>query len=320
MKAVILDAESLGADVSLDSLKEHVTTFDSYAATTSEQVAERIAGKDIVIVNKVVLNEAHMVGSPELKLIAVTATGVNNIDMAAAKKHGVEVRNVAHYGTATIVQHVFSMVLALSNNLLRYTAAVERGDWGRARQFCLMDYPIRELSGKVFGVVGYGDLGRAAGAVAQAFGMEVKVGARPGTEPGVRDGVNYLPLEELLAQADVLSLHCLLSEDTRNMIGAVELALMKSDALLINTARGGLVDEAALADALRNGRLGGAGFDVLTEEPPVNGNLLLAQDIPNLIITPHCAWSSREARQRLVDKTGDNIAAFAHREERQVRL
>jgi len=320
MKAVILDADSLGHDVSLQPIESAVSKLTRFADTQPEQVHERLRDQDIVVVNKVVLNEKQFVDYPRLKMVAVTATGTNNIDMAAAEKHGIAVCNVSHYGTATIVQHVYSLILALSNNLLRYSSAVNNHQWEQSRNFCLMDYPIRELDGLNLGIVGFGDLGKAVAGAAPAFGLNVLVGARPGGKTGVHKGVNYIPLDELLPQVDVLSLHCLLSAETRHMIDAKALSQMKSDALMINTARGGLVDEAALVRALCEGKLGGAGFDVLTTEPPVNGNPLLTEGIPNLILTPHCAWASREARQRLINLTAENISRFIHREERQVPL
>jgi len=254
------------------------------------------------------LDAATLAQAPELKLICVAATGTNNVDLAAAKERGITVCNVRAYGTAAVVQHVFSLITALSNNLLAYTAAVREGRWQRSEQFCLMDYPIRELAGRVMGIVGYGELGQAVARLAEAFGMQVLVAARIGAEADGQPG--RVPLDELLGRVDVLSLHCPLTEQTRGMIGAAELAHMKADALLINTARGGLVDEPALAEALREGRLGGAGFDVLTVEPPRQGNPLLAADLPNLILTPHMAWASRESRQRLLDQVADNIQAY----------
>jgi len=310
MRGVILDAATLGGDVSLESLHQAIPELTVYDRTSASEVEQRIAGQTIVVVNKVQLNESHFARFPDVKLVAVTATGTNNIDMQAAVRHRVAVKNVVHYGTPTIVQHVYSMILALSNHLLEYQRDVSAGQWNQSNMFCLMDHPIRELAGRKLGVIGYGELGKAVAAVAPAFGMEVLIGARPGSAPGSRDGVNYLPLQQLLGMADVVSLHCLLSEQTQSMINADAIALMKNDALLINTARGGLVDEAALAHALKNHQLGGAGFDVLTEEPPVNGNVLLDPAIPNLIMTPHCAWASLQARQRLVTMTADNIRTF----------
>ncbi len=310
MKAVILDAASLGSDVNLDGLGEYVDSLDRYDGTTPDEVLARIKGKEIVIVNKVVLGEAHFAHSPELKLIAVTATGTNNIDLEAVKRHGIRVVNVIRYGRATLVQHTFSLILALSNNLLSYVADVKTGRWAESSTFCLMSHPIRELEGKTLGVVGYGDLGQGVAEMGRAFGMRVLIGQRPGTAD---KEVQRVSLDELLQNADVISLHCLLSEQTQGLIGERELGLMKPDAIIINTSRGGLIDESALANALREHRIGGAATDVLTVEPPVNGNPLLADDIPNLIVTPHCAWASREARQRLVDLTASNIEQFVNK-------
>jgi glycerate dehydrogenase len=201
-----------------------------------------------------------------------------------------------------------ALILALATRLLDYDRDVRSGRWGQSPMFCLMDHPIMELEGKTLGIVGFGDLGQGVAERARAFGLKILLGCRPGQEPETVDGHPRIPLDELLPQVDVLSLHCLLTDETRQMIGAVQLRAIKKTALLINTSRGGLVDEQALADALRAGTIGGAGFDVLTEEPPRHGNPLLAEDIPNLIVTPHSAWASREARQRIVNITGDNLS------------
>lgn len=320
MRAVFLDSNSLGSDVDLTKLHAVCEELELYDGTASGEVSERVREKDIVIVNKVKIQESHLIENPNLKLIAVTATGVNNIDMDAAKDHGVEVRNVVHYGTPTIVQHVFSLILALSNNLMRYQQDVIEGQWNSSPTFCLMDHPIRELSGLTMGIIGFGELGFAVAKVAEAFGMQVKVGARPGADLITKHGYNYCSFEEVLAASDVLSLHCLLSSETQKMLNEETLSLMKKDALLINTARGGLIDEVALATALKQGNLGGAGIDVLSEEPPLNGNVLIDPAVPNLLVTPHCAWASRQARQRLLDMTADNIHSFYAQQHRQVAM
>ena len=307
MKAVFLDAITLGDDVDLSPI-DHVTDeLVIHDRTTPEQVAERIRGFDTVLTNKVVLDRAHFESCPDLKLVAVVATGVNNVDLQAARDHGVRVVNVVNYGRSTVAQHTMALMLALATRLLDYNQEVRTGHWGRSDMFCLMNHPIMELEGRTLGIVGYGDLGQGVAERARAFGMKVLLGARPGQPRGEVNGLQRLPLDELLPRVDVLSLHCLLTDETRNLIGAAELARMKRDALLINTSRGGLVDEQALADALRGGTIGGAAFDVLTEEPPRYGNPLLADDIPNLIVTPHCAWASREARQRIVWITAGNL-------------
>lgn len=309
MKAVFLDSLTLGSDVDLSPIEQVTGALTCHDRTAPEQVLERIRGFDTILVNKVVLGREHFDACPELNTIAVVATGLNNIDLVAARDHGITVMNTAHYGRATVAQHTLALILALATRLLDYNRDVREGRWAKSDMFCLMDHPIMELEGKTLGIVGFGDLGQGVAERAKAFGMNVVLGCRPGQEPGKVDGYLRIPLDDLLAQADVLSLHCLLTDDTRNMIGERELRLMKPSALLINTSRGGLVHEMALAEALRAGRIAGAGFDVLTEEPPRNGNPLLAEDIPNLIVTPHSAWASREARQRIVGITARNLAS-----------
>ncbi len=307
MNAVFLDALTLGRDVDLSPIEQVTGGLTCHDRTAPGQVLERIQGFDTVLVNKVVLGREHFEACPELKTIAVVATGLNNIDQLAAKEHGIKVMNVTHYGRSTVAQHTMALILALATRLIDYNRDARNGTWGKSDMFCLMDYPIMELEGKTLGIIGYGDLGQGVAERAKAFGMNIVLGCRPGQEPGEVEGYPRVPLDELLAQADVLSLHCLLTDDTRNMIGERELDLMKPTALLINTSRGGLVNETALVEALRKGKIGGAGFDVLTEEPPRNGNPLLAEDIPNLIVTPHSAWASREARQRIVEITARNL-------------
>ncbi len=310
---VFLDLESVDrGDLDRSHLEPLCTRWDWHPASGPGQTAERIRGADLVISNKVILDRPLLKQAENLRLICVAATGTNNVDLAAARELGIAVANVTGYATPAVVQHVFALILALTTRLPEYQAALAAGAWQRSRQFCLLDYPIRELAGLRLGIVGYGELGRAVGAVAQAFGMELVLAQRPGGEPAT----GRVPLAELLPQVDILSLHCPLTPATRNLIGPRELSLMRSDALLINTARGGMVDEAALADALRARRLGGAGIDVLEREPPVSGSPLLAPGIPNLILTPHIAWASRESRQRLLDQLVENIRAFAAGERR----
>lgn len=311
MKAVFLDAATLGNDVDLAPIERVTGDLLKHEATMPEQVAGRIQGFDTVLVNKVLLGREHFEQSPELKTIAVVATGLNNIDLNAAKEHGIQVLNVTNYGRSPVAQHTMALILALATRLLDYDRDVRAGRWAQSDMFCLMNHPIMELEGRTLGIMGYGDLGQGVAELAKAFGMKILLGARPGQAAGKVDGYSRIPLDELLPQVDVLSLHCLLTDETRNLIGARELRMMKRDALLINTSRGGLVDEQALASALRDGVIRGAGFDVLTEEPPRNGNALLAGDIPNLIVTPHSAWASREARQRIVGITAENLASVS---------
>ena len=310
MRVVFLDADTVGADADLGPLHRAVAKLEVFGRTEADQINARLAGCDAVIVNKVELGEVHFAANPQLKLVAVIATGVNNIDLEAARRRGVKVVNVTHYGRDSVGQHCFTLILALATRLLDYVADVRAGQWSRSPMFCLMDHPIMELAGKTLGVVGYGDLGEQVARLGRAFGMHVLVAARPGQRAGEVDGHPRLPLSELLPKVDVLSLHCLLSDETRAMINAETLALMPSHAFLINTSRGGLIDEPALADALRQGRIAGAAVDVLSSEPPSPDNPLLAADIPNLIVTPHCAWASREARQRTVDYTADNLLRY----------
>ena len=312
MRGVFLDRGALDrGDVDLSPLAIGDLLWTFHDATTPAELAARIADAQLVITNKVLLNAAAFAAAPELKLVCVSATGTNNVDLAAARAHGVAVCNVRAYATPSVAEHVFGMLLALCRHLPGYREAVRRGRWQEGPHFCFLDYPIVELRGKTLGIVGYGELGRAVARLAEAFGMRVLIAARPGT--AVEAG--RMPLAALLPQVDILSLHCPLTPDTQGLIGAKELGLMKRGALLINTARGGIVDEAALAAALRAGQLGGAGVDVLSREPPLE-NPLLAADVPNLILTPHIAWASQEARQRLVNEVGENIRAYLDGESR----
>ncbi|MCH8498238.1 MAG: D-2-hydroxyacid dehydrogenase [Marinobacter sp.] len=307
MRAVFLDAATLGDDVELAPIAEAVDEWVCHDHTPADQTLARIQGFDTVITNKVRLTAEHFAACPAIRQVAVTATGTNNIDLGAAARAGVRVVNVIRYGRAAVAQHTLMLMLALAGRLLDYHRDVQQGAWGRSRQFCLMDHPIMELEGRTLGIVGYGDLGQGVARLAEAFGMRVLLAARPGQPLQAADGLPRLPLEKLLPQVDVLSLHCLLTPETHHLIGRRELGLMQPHALLLNTSRGGLVDEQALVEALTAGKLAGAGFDVLSEEPPTQGNPLLAEGIPNLIVTPHCAWASREARQRMVSLTAENL-------------
>ena len=307
MKAVILDYASLApADLDLSALRNSIADWQIYDATLPEQTAERIRDADIVFSNKVFIGAAEMRGAAQLKLISVMATGTNNVELAAAKAQGITVCNAVGYSTPSVVQHTFALLLALATQLPGYQRDVANGLWQKSPFFCLLDYPVMELAGKTIGIIGYGMLGKAVADVARAFGMKVLVAA----SSSGRVEADRLPLTELLPQVDILTLHCPLSDQTRNLLNADTLKLMKQGALLINTARGGIVDDQALADSLRSGHLGGAGIDVIANEPPRDGNPLLAADIPNLILTPHTAWASRESRQRLVDQLHAVVLAF----------
>ncbi|MCP4287357.1 MAG: 2-hydroxyacid dehydrogenase [Gammaproteobacteria bacterium] len=305
--SVFLDLSTIDrGDLELARLRRVSPHWEIFDRTAPELTLERIKGAHIVVTNKVVLERRILAGAPNLKLICIAATGTNNVDLEAAREMGIHVTNVVRYATPAVVQHVFGLILALTTRLSDYRESVIQGAWQRSDQFCLLDFPIRELSGRTLGIVGYGELGQAVGRVAEAFGMVLLVAQRPGgpTRPG------RSPLCELLPRADIVTLHCPLTETTRNLICYDELTLMKPDALLINTARGGIVDEQALADTLRQGGIGGAGLDVLGVEPPSEGNPLLQPGIPNLIVTPHIAWASRESRQRLIDEVALSIEAF----------
>lgn len=306
-RAVFLDLSPLDqGDLDLAALRSTFDELSCHAQTSDSQIVERLQGAQVAIVNKVALNEAALAACPDLKLILVAATGVNNVDLAAAKQRGITVCNCQAYGTATVAQHTLMLLLALAARLPDYQAAVARGRWQESGQFCLLDFPIVELAGKTLGVLGHGELGSAVARLAEALGMRVLTGNLPGRPPRA----DRLDLDELLPQIDALTLHCPLTEQTRNLIGARELRLMKPSAFIINTARGGLIDEQALADTLRSGHLGGAATDVLISEPPSNDNPLLAADVPRLIVTPHSAWGSREARQRIVGQLRENAEAF----------
>jgi len=304
----LLDRATLDrGDLDLAAL-ESVGDLTRYDATTPAEVAGRIRDVQVVITNKVVLGKREIDAAPRLKLIAVAATGVNNIDLDAARAAGVAVANVAGYSTPSVVQHTVGCLLTLTMHLREYDAAARAGAWAASPQFNLLDWPISEVAGKRMGIVGYGTIGKAVAHACRALGMEVVAAAsrpRVAYPVGERQG-----LAELLPRVDVLSLHCALSEQTRGLIGEAEIAAMPRGALLLNMARGGVVDEAATAAALRSGQLGGAAFDVLTTEPPPPDHPLLAPDLPNLLLTPHTAWASREARQRLLDEIGANIGAF----------
>lgn len=305
--AVFLDLDSVDRDdLDLSRLSVVVDNWQWHGLVKDEELHEVLSRVHVVVSNKVVLTDEHLSRAQDLKLVCIAATGTNNIDLEAAARNNIAVCNVDGYATPSVVQHVFTLLLALTTRFNEYTSAVKDGDWSRSRFFCLLDYPIRELAGKTIGIVGYGHLGKAVAGIAEAFGMEVLLARRNMQDE--RPGRVALP--DLLQQVDVLSLHCPLTEETRGMIGAEELALMKKDAVLINTARGGLVDEDALIDALKIQQIGGAGLDVLEKEPPPAGYPMLKADLPNLIITPHTAWASRESRQRLLDEIALNIGAF----------
>jgi glycerate dehydrogenase len=308
MRSIFLDYATVSLDGDLDpaSLRRALPGIELCPRTAQADVAATLAGAEVVLVNKLRLSRDVIERTTTLRLVALAATGTNNVDLDAARERGVAVCNLRDYCTASVVQHVMGALLLLTHKLREYDALVRSGAWQRGEQFCLLDFPIRELTGRRLGIVGYGTLGKGVARAARAFGMEVLLARRPGGTAVA----GRLDLDALLPAVDVLSLHCPLSAATQGMIGPAQLALMKPDAVLINTARGALVDSVALVAALRAGRLGGAAIDVLSQEPPVNGDPLLAGDIPNLLVTPHIAWAAREARQRCLDEMAANVEDY----------
>ncbi len=307
MRAVFLDFGTVSnGDLDPGPLERALPGIVIHDRTAQADVPARVAGFEAVLANKSVIDGAAIRANPQLRLVALTATGVDNVDIAAARESGVAVCNLRDYCTASVAQHVFALLLALTHRLPDYRALVASGRWQDAGQFSVFPYPIRELQGRMLGIVGHGTLGRAVAGIARAFGMRVEIANRPGGAPaaGRRD------LDALLPELDVLSLHCPLTAATRGLMGRERLARMKPDAVLINTARGALIDTRALADALQAGRLGGAGIDVLEREPPPPDHPLLDPSVPNLIVTPHVAWAAREARQRCLDELALNVESF----------
>ncbi|HET8790759.1 MAG TPA: D-2-hydroxyacid dehydrogenase [Modicisalibacter sp.] len=308
MKAVILDAASLGDDIDLAPLRDEVDELEVYAHSKPQVCQARLHDADIAIVNKVRLDGELLGALPQLKLVCVLATGTNNIDKAAAERHGISVKNVNAYGTASVAQHTLMLMLALANRLPLYQRDVVNGRWDESSIFCLLNHPTLELSDKRLVIVGSGVLGQAVARLAEAFGMHVAFAARPGNEANDERH----SLAELVPSADVLSLHCPLTEATQHLVDAKLLSRMKSSALVINCARGGIVDEQAALTALRQGQLGGLGVDVLPHEPPSEGHPLLdaLHEPLNLIVTPHNAWISPEARANVVRLTVENLRAW----------
>lgn len=307
---VYLEADSVRAKLRRPDFPH---TWTEYPRTAPEDLHERLAGATIAISNKSVLRGELLARLPRLRLIAQAATGTDNVDLAWCREHGLPVTNIRGYAAAAVPEHVFMLLLALRRQLLAYRADLAAGRWQRETTFCFFDHPIRDLAGSTLGLVGSGSLGQGVARLAEAFGMRVLWSERKGVAQ-VRPG--RVSFATLLAEADAISLHCPLNEATRGMVGEAELRAMKRGAVLINTARGGLVDEAALAQALREGWIAGAGFDVLSKEPPREGNPLLDLDLPNFIVTPHVAWASDGAMQALADQLIDNIEAFVRGEER----
>lgn len=304
-RVVFLDRGTMPHDIGLPPLPfPHELVL--HERTAAQDVPARVAGADIIITNKAPIDAAALAAAPDLRVIAIAATGYDVIDMAACRARGVTVTNIRNYAINTVPEHTFALIFALRRNIAAYRQSVAEGGWQRAGQFCYFDYPIRDLAGSTLGIIGDGVLGRAVGDLGRAFGMRVLYSAYKGTA-GM--GPLYTPFDAVLRESDIITLHCPLMPATRDMIAAPEFAAMARRPLLINTARGGLVDEQALCDALRAGQIAGAGFDVVTAEPPPPEHPFMHMlDRPDFILTPHVAWASREAIQGLADQLIENIS------------
>jgi glycerate dehydrogenase len=303
-KIVFLDRSTLQAQVRRPTF-EHA--WQEHAVSNLGELEERLRDATIAITNKVPLRADTLQRLSKLRLIAVAATGYDVVDIAHCRAHGIAVANIRNYAVHTVPEHVFALITALRRNLLAYRQDVESGRWQQIDQFCFFDHPIRDLHGATLGIIGEGVLGQGTANIARAFGMKVLFADHA---PPKAEGVVFTPFADVLAQSDVISLHVPLTPETRNMIGIEQFRKMKRTAILINTARGGLVDERALVQALTEGLIAGAGFDVLSKEPPKEGNPLLDLRLPNFILTPHVAWASDGAMQFLADQLIDNIEAF----------
>lgn len=303
-KIVFLDRSTVKAEFRKPTFAHE---WIDYPMTQPVEVAERLKGATIAITNKVALREATLEKLPNLKMIAVAATGTDCVDSAFCREKGIFVSNVRDYSIHSVPEEVFSLVVALMRNLIAYHKDVQNGAWQKSEIFTILDYPIRELYGATLGIIGYGSLGKAVEKIALAFGMKILISEHKSAAE-IREGRTVF--EKVLRESDIITLHCPLNDETRGLIGAKELKSMKRSALLINCGRGGLVDEKALAAALGNGEIAGAGFDVLTNEPPGDSNPLLDVKLPNLIVMPHIAWASEEAMQSLAGILIDNLEAF----------
>ena len=307
MNIVFLDRDTISPDTTLRA-PSFAHTWVQHQRTRADEAAARIADADIVVVNKVKLTAEVLAQAPQLKLIAVAATGTDNIDLVACQQRGIVVSNVRNYAKHTVPEHTFALIFALRRSICAYRDAVKAGRWQEAAQFCFFDHPIRDLAGSTLGIIGDGVLGQSVASIGRALGMRVLFSAHKGR---TGQGSLYTPFEEVLRQSDILTLHCPLNANTRHMIGAAEFAHMTRKPLLINTGRGGLVDEAAVGPALQAGHIAGAAFDVTSVEPPPADHPFMALlDRPNFILTPHVAWASAEAIQALADQLIDNVEAF----------
>jgi glycerate dehydrogenase len=317
-RIVFLDADTYG-DISLQHFNDR-WPCTVHGVTRAEETVKRLTGHAVAVTNKVVMDGTVLASAEarELELIAVAATGTDIIDKGAAARRGVKVCNVPGYATSSVAQFTMALILELATRAARYRDAVKAGEWQRSPFYSLLSFPTIELRGKRLGIVGYGNIGQAVARMARGLGMEILIAGRPGaTGQGPAERV---PLERALREADVVTLHCPLTRETKNLINSQTLSLMKPTAFLINTARGGLIDEAALIAALRGKQISGAALDVITQEPPPDDHPIVqaTNELENLIVTPHTAWSAREARQRLLDEVAANIAAFFAGEPRNL--
>ncbi len=312
-KVVFLDRATIPPHIHLPVLPfEH--QWVEYDYTTARQAPERVQGADIVITNKVVLDASVLATAPSVRMIAVSATGYNNVDIDYCRQHQIAVTNVQGYATRSVPEHVIAMIFALKRNLLGYHHDIAAGVWQKDKQFCFFSHTIGDVAGSCLGIIGGGTLGQATAALAQAVGMRVVMAEHKG-ESECRAG--YVPFEQVVSQADIISLHCPLTSETRNLIAAAELNKMQPSAILINTGRGGLVNEQDLVNALRHGDIAAAGVDVFTAEPADKTNPLLAamDELPNLLLTPHVAWGSDSAISQLATILMDNVRAFVAGEQ-----
>lgn len=305
--AAFLDFSTIGPGIDTATL-DTVANIRYFDLSDADEVSERLQDCEIALLNKTRLDAGVIGQARRLKLIALAATGSDNVDIEAARTAGVAVANVRDYCSQAVAQHVFALILGLTQQVGLYDGLVRSGAWSRSRSFALFDYPIRELAGRKLGIIGYGSLGQAVAGIGQSFGMDLLICQRPGTAGEPEAG--RVPFDRVLAEADVLTLHCPLTDATKHLLDADAFSRMKTDAIVINTARGGLIDQRALAEALRQGQISGAGIDVLPVEPPPADSPLLERGIPNLIVTPHIAWAARESRQRAIDQVAENVAAF----------
>lgn len=314
-KIVILDGyTSNPGDLHWDTI-EALGELTVYSRTADEELIERAMTADILVVNKRELDKEALAQLPNLKCICTLATGYNNIDIGHAREKNIPVCNAVGYSSTSVAQHVFSLLLELTSHVGRHSIEVDAGAWAKAIDWCFWTYPLMEVSGKKMGIYGYGKIGREVGKIARAFGMEVLISSR-GAEKDVHKDVRYVSLEELFCESDVLTLHAPLTSDNHHFVNNDTLKLMKKSAFLINTGRGGLVNETDLKEALLNKQIAGAGLDVLSKEPPREGHPLI--NVPNCIITPHIAWASKESRMRLIQQVADNIEAFIQGEPQNV--